>query len=58
MFVNASLKTVSMLLMQERCFAVNAECANSHRHVGTNGQSAITAEFDNDGYSASLLTID
>ena len=32
-FVNAGLKTVSMLLMQERCFAVNVEHADSHRHT-------------------------
>ena len=47
-----------MLLMQERCFAVNVEHADSHRHVETNGRSAVTAEADDDGYSALMLTID
>ena len=47
-----------MLLMQGRCFAVNVEHADSHRHVETNGRSAATAEADDDGYSALMLTID
>ena len=46
-----------MLLMQERCFAVNVEHADLHRHVETNGRSAVTAEADDDGYSALMLTI-
>ena len=58
MTVNAGLKTVSMLLMQERCFAVNVEHADSRRHVETNGRSAVTAESDNDRYSALMLAID
>ena len=57
MFVNAGLKTVSILLMQERCFTVNVKHADSHRHVETNGLSAVTAESDNDEYSALMLTI-
>ena len=51
-FVNANLNTVSMLLMQEQYFAVNVEHADSHKHVKTNGRSAVTAECDNDGYYA------
>ena len=39
-------------------FAVNVEHADSHRHVETNGWSAVTAESDNDRYSALMLTID
>ena len=50
--------TVSISLMQELYFAVNSEHVNSHRHVETNRRSAVTAESDNDGYSASMLTID
>ena len=42
-------------LLQERCFAVNVEHADSHRHVETNGRSAVTPESDNDGYSALML---
>ena len=47
-----------MLLMQVRCFAVNVERADLHRHVEINGRSAVTAESDNNGYSALILTID
>ena len=57
-FVNAGLKTVSMLLMQKLYFAVNVDHADSHRHVETNGRSAVSAESDNDVYSASMLAID
>ena len=44
--------------MQEQCFAMNVEHADSHSHVETNGRSAVTAEADNDGYSALMLAID
>ena len=47
-----------MLLMPERCFAVNAKHADSHRYVDTNGRSVVAAESDNGGYSALMLTID
>ena len=56
--LNAGLKAISLLLMQEQCFANNVEHAGSHRHVKTNNRSAVTAEFDNDGYSALMLAID
>ena len=39
-------------------FAVNIEHADSHRHVETNGRRAVTAESDQDEYSALMLTID
>ena len=48
-----------MLLMPERCFvliAVNTENADSHRYVETNGKSAVTAESDNEGSSALILS--
>ena len=47
-----------MLLMPERCFVVNVKHADLHRYVETIGRSAVTAESDNDGYSALMLTID
>ena len=47
-----------MLLIKERYFAVNVEQADSHRLVKTNGRSAVTAEPDNDKYSALMLTND
>ena len=53
-----SSKTVSMLLMQGRCFAVNVEHADLHGHVETNGRSAVTAESSDNGYLALMLTID
>ena len=40
-----------MLLRLERYFvliAVNAENADSHKYLETNGRSAVTAESDND----------
>ena len=47
-----------MLLMPERCFAVNVKHADSHRYVETIGRSVVAAESDNGGYSALMLTID
>ena len=44
--------------MQEQRFAVNVEHTPSHRHVETNGRSVVTAESNNDGYSALMLAID
>ena len=58
-FVSSGLKAVSMLLRLERYFvfiAVNVENADSHRYVEANGRSAVTAESDNDGYSALMLS--
>ena len=57
-FVNAGLKAVSMLLKLEWYFvliAVKVENADPHRYVETNGGSTVTAESDNDGYSALTL---
>ena len=48
-----------MLFRLERYFvliAVNAENADSQNYVETNGGSAVTAEFDNDGYSVLTLS--
>ena len=47
-----------MLPMQERYFAVNVKHVDPHRHVETNGRSAVTAESDNDVYSALMLAVD
>ena len=58
-FVNTGLKAVSMLLRLKRYFvliALNVENADSHRCVETNSRSAVTAESDNDGYSALTLS--
>ena len=43
--------------MQERCFTVNVEHADSHRHVKTSGCSAVTAKSNTNGHSALMLSI-
>ena len=45
-------------LCRNDVFAVNVEHADSRRHVETNGRSAVTAESDNDRYSALMQAID
>ena len=48
-----------MLRWLERYFvwiAVDVENADSHKHVETNGRSAVTVESDDDGYSVLSLS--
>ena len=55
MIVSTGFNAVSMSLRRECYFvviAVNAENADSHKYVETNGKSAVTAKSDNVGNSA------